>query len=305
MPNNKDLKRLVRARMAETQENYTQALSAVLSSPALEPVPEPWHISGTHRGSYLAGLMPSGSSYNGSRVVRLRLRTGIAEPAGFGTLMQSISATRYAGRRVRFAAAIRTREVSDWAGLWLRIDTSSGTDQIDNMHDRALRQSTEWQQAAVVLDVSHDATSLHFGVLLSGAGAVDLAQPRFEAVGPEVPVTLKPPAPLPDEPQALNFGGLPAGYQREWISARKYLSYSSSISPSACSLSGGRSPAAAFCLACAVLRAPGITVVTPGCWVAQRSAAWAVVGVQARSVVKAPGSAAIAANSVAACTPVG
>ena len=40
--------------------------------------------------------------------------------------MQSIAATRYAGRRVRFAAAIRTHEVSDWAGLWLRIDTSSG-----------------------------------------------------------------------------------------------------------------------------------------------------------------------------------
>ena len=219
MPDHKDLKRLVRARMTETQENYTQALSAVLSSPALEPVPAPWHISGTHlsgthRGSYQAGLMPSASSHHGSRVVRLRLRAGIAEPAGFGTLMQSISAARYAGRRVRFAAAIRTHEVSDWAGLWLRVDTASGTDQIDNMRDRALSQSTEWQQAAVVLDVSRDATSLHFGVLLSGAGAVDLAQTRFEAVGPEVPVTLKPPAPLPDEPQALNFGGLPAAYQR-------------------------------------------------------------------------------------------
>ena len=28
MPSHKDLKRLVRTRMAETQENYTQALSA-------------------------------------------------------------------------------------------------------------------------------------------------------------------------------------------------------------------------------------------------------------------------------------
>lgn len=169
MPYNKDLKRLVRTRMAETNEKYTQALSAVLSSavlsspalssPALEPVPAPWHISGSHRGSYQAGLMPSAASYQGSRVVRLRLRAGIAEPAGFGTLMQSISAARYAGRRVRFAAAVKTLEVSDWAGLWLRIDTAAGTDQIDNMNDRGLRQSTEWQQAAVVLDVS--ATRLH------------------------------------------------------------------------------------------------------------------------------------------------
>jgi AraC family transcriptional regulator len=64
----------------------------------------------------------------------------------------------------------------------------------------------EWQQAAVVLDVSDDAASLHFGVLLSGAGAVDLGQPRFETVGADVPVTAKPSPPLPDEPQALNFG---------------------------------------------------------------------------------------------------
>src|ERR1700722_16045902 len=206
MPNHKDLKRLVRTRMAETQENYTQALSAVLSGPALEPVPAPWHISGTHRVSYEAGLMPNASSYHGSRVVRLRLRAGFAEPAGFGTLMQSISAARYAGRRVRFAAAIRTHEVSDWAGLWLGIDTAAGTDKIDNMYDRGLRQSTEWQQAAVVLDVSRDATSLHFGVLLSGSGAVDLALPRFEAVSTDVPVTAKPSPALPEEPQALNFG---------------------------------------------------------------------------------------------------
>lgn len=60
--------------------------------------------------------------------------------------------------------------------------------------------------AAVVLDVPEHATSLHFGVLLGGAGAVDLAKPSFEAVSTEVPVTVKPFPPLPDEPQALNFG---------------------------------------------------------------------------------------------------
>ena len=212
MPHNKDLKRLVRARMAEAGENYTQALSVVLSAPALEPVPPPWFISGTRRPNYEAGLLLSTSenagtgTYDGTRVVRLRLRTGVADAVGFGTLMQSISATRYVGRRVRFAAAMRTHEVSDWAGLWLRVDTASGTHQIDNMHDRPLSQSTEWLEADVVLDVPEQATSLHFGVLLSGAGAVDLAQPRFEAVSTDVPVTAKPSPPLPEEPQALNFG---------------------------------------------------------------------------------------------------
>jgi len=206
MPNHKDRKRLVRTRMAETGENYTQALSALLSIPELEPVPAPWHVSGTHRAHYQAGLLPSASTYRGSRVVRLRLRDSVADAVGFGTLMQSISATRYAGRRVRFAAALRTHEVSDWAGLWLRVDIASGPHEIDNMHDRPLTQTTEWQEPSVVLDIPQEAASLHFGVLLSGAGAVDLAQPRFETVGADVPVTSTPSPPLPDEPQALNFG---------------------------------------------------------------------------------------------------
>ena len=206
MPNHKDLKRLVRTRMTETGENYTQALSAVLSAPGLEPVPAPWCISGTHHVNYQAGLLPGTSTYDGSRVVRLRLREGVADAVGFGTLMQSISAGRYTGRRVRFAAAIRAHEVGDWAGLWLRVDTASGPHDIDNMHDRAIRQTTPWQEASVVLDIPEEATSLHFGVLLSGAGAVDLARPRFETVSTDVPVTAKPSPPLPDEPQALNFG---------------------------------------------------------------------------------------------------
>ena len=72
MPNHKDLKRLVRTRMAETGENYTQALSAVLSTPGVEPVPAPWRISGTHHVNYRAGLLPGTITYHGSRVVRLR-----------------------------------------------------------------------------------------------------------------------------------------------------------------------------------------------------------------------------------------
>jgi len=41
-----------------------------------------------------------------------------------------------------------------------------------------------------------------FGALLSRAGAVDLAQLRFEEVSDDVPATVPP---LPDEPQALDF----------------------------------------------------------------------------------------------------
>ena len=160
-------------------------------------------MAGSNPENYQAGLLPADSTVDGHRVVQLRLQPSVGRPDGFGTLMQSIRAQRYLGRRVRFAATARGHEIDGWAGLWMRVDTPLGMGAFDNMQDRALRGSTGWMETAVVLDVAEQATSMHFGVLLAGSGAVDLAAPRFEEVSADVPVTG--PA-LADEPQALDFG---------------------------------------------------------------------------------------------------
>lgn len=204
MPQNKDLKRLVRARMAETSENYTQALTALLGETGLDPLPDGWHMAGTRPADYDAGLLPRGLAYDGKRVIQLRFRAA-DPPTGFGTVMQSFDAARYRGRRVRFSAVLRGEEIGDWAGTWLRVDAAGGTRALDNMNDRPLRGTTGWTEAANVLDVDEDAASVHFGVLLSGAGAVDLAGPRFEVVGAGVPVTMTL-RPLAPEPRGLDFG---------------------------------------------------------------------------------------------------
>ena len=205
MPQNKDLKRRVRARMAETGENYTQALTHLLGQVALEPLPPAWHITGSRAPDYEAGLLP-GTTYGGDRVAQLRLRPAISEPAGFGALVQTIAAPRYLGRRVSFSAVVKATEVTDWAGLWLRVDGPNGMLMLDNMQDRALRGSTDWTGASIVLDVAKQARVLLFGALLSGAGALDLARLRFEETDEAVPTTVPP---LPDEPQALDFGAAP------------------------------------------------------------------------------------------------
>jgi len=183
VPQNKDLKRLVRARMAETSENYTQALTALLGETRLDPLPDGWFIAGSSPAQYDAGLLPRTCAYEGRRVIRLRFRAA-APPGGFGTVMQSFDAARYRGRRVRFTAMIRGQEITDWAGAWLRVDAADRARAFDNMDDRPLRGSTDWTEAANVLDVGEDASSVHFGVLLAGAGAVDLARPRFELSAP-------------------------------------------------------------------------------------------------------------------------
>jgi hypothetical protein len=211
VPQNKDLKRLVRARMAETGERYTQALTHILSLTRLEALPVSWSLTGSRASDYEVGLLPETITHDGHRVVQLRLRPADREPDGFGALMQSIAATRYLGRRICFSAMVRAQEVTGWAGLWLCIDGPRGTIAIDNMQNRPLRQTTGWTQARIVLDVSDQATELHFGALLEGAGALDIAQPRFSEVGESVPVTALPhtAGPLPDEPQALDFGIAP------------------------------------------------------------------------------------------------
>ena len=58
MPQDKDLKRLVRARMAASGENYTQALAHVRAGEWLDPLPPAWHRTGSHAGDYELGLLP-------------------------------------------------------------------------------------------------------------------------------------------------------------------------------------------------------------------------------------------------------
>jgi hypothetical protein len=205
VPQHKDLKKLVRARMAETGENYTRALTALLSEPRLDPLPDGWRLAGSHKAEYEAGLLPSSFAYDGRRVIRLRFRSA-GTPGGFGTVMQSIDAMRYRGQRLRFSAALRGHEITDWTGTWLRVDTERGAQEFDNMQDRAVRGTAGWTKAANVLDVAGDADSVHFGVLLAGAGAVDLAEPRFEVVGSDVPVTKAGRKPMPAAPRGLDFG---------------------------------------------------------------------------------------------------
>ena len=206
MPTNKDLKRLVRARMAETGENYTSALAAVLGETELEPLPEPWKLTGSNAPAYQVGLLPGTEAYEGKRIVLLRSRPELAAPAGFGAFMQSIRATRYLGQRVQFSAMARTEDVSGWGGLWLRVDGPGRAEVLDNMQDRALRETTDWTLATIVMDVPEDARALSFGALLSGAGALQMAGPRFAAVDQTVPVTTRPfGESLPEEPQALDF----------------------------------------------------------------------------------------------------
>lgn len=184
------------------------ALAAALSaSPALvfADAPKGWFLSGTSAKSYATGLA-EGSAAKGRKAAFLRSQGPVGK-GGFGTVMQSIDAGRYAGKRVRFSAAVRADGVAGWAGLWLRVDGPYGKVlAFDNMDKRPIKGTSGWTRHAVVLEIARDAQELAYGLLLSGEGSVLLDEVRLEPVGPEVPTTAPPLArsSLP-EPANLDF----------------------------------------------------------------------------------------------------
>jgi hypothetical protein len=190
--------------MSATGERYTDALTHIQSQVTLEPLPRGWEHAGDRATEYEVGLLPAAFNHEDAPVVRLRLRADVLTPSpGFGALVQTVAATRYLGRKVRFSALARTEKVTGWAGLWLRVDTSRVGQVLDNMRDRPLRGTTDWTPAEIVLDVPEQAAALGFGVLLSGAGAVDITHLTFEQADDNTPVTKD--ALLPEQPRNLDF----------------------------------------------------------------------------------------------------
>ena len=110
---------------------------------------------------------------------------------GFGTLMQECNAGKYLGKRIRMTGFIKSENVTEWAGLWLRVD-QMGSEQFlsfDNMHDRPIKGTTAWTKCEIVLDVPSNASLLAYGALLSGTGQIWFDKLIFEIVDSSVKTT--------------------------------------------------------------------------------------------------------------------
>lgn len=142
---------------------------------------EGWFLAGSKPGSYKIGLDKSvyktgtGSAF---------LESTDKKIAGFGTLMQTCLAEDYLGKRIKMTAYIKSDNVSDWAGMWLRVDSKERGKSLsfDNMQDRPIKGSKDWTKCEIVLDVPEESATLNFGVLLSGTGKIWLDDISFEIV---------------------------------------------------------------------------------------------------------------------------
>ena len=179
------------------------ALLTITLVTLLAAAPRGWFLAGNKPASYETGI-DTQVSYNTHPGAFLKSKDSHIE--GFGTLMQQFRADHYLGKRVRFSAFVKTADVQSWAALWMRVDKESTQLAFDNMQNRPIKGTTDWQKYDVVLDVPQGATGIAFGVLLGGTGQVWISNANFEVVGSNVPTTSATTAPaMPDEPANLNF----------------------------------------------------------------------------------------------------
>jgi beta-lactamase regulating signal transducer with metallopeptidase domain len=110
----------------------------------------------------------------------------IADGGRGGSLTNGTSAVPYRGKRLKYSGFLRSQDAGT-AGLWMRVDSiQDGVAKpiaFDNMSTRPIKGTTEWNEYAVVLDVPPEATSIAFGILLTGQGTLWGDDLKIEIVG--------------------------------------------------------------------------------------------------------------------------
>jgi len=176
-------------------------------------LPTGWFKAGDKPNSYNMGI-DKGAGRDGKNAATIKsIEKNIK---GFGTLMQNCQPGKFLGKRVRMAGYMKTKDVSGWAGFWLRIDTKEREKNMpfDDMHgsknDRSVKGTTDWAKYEIVLDVPLSAEQFAYGALLSGTGQLWFDDITFEIVDNIVKTTgfsvadSEPPI-IPNEPVNLDF----------------------------------------------------------------------------------------------------
>lgn len=162
-------------------------IAGAASAGESKALPVGWFVTQSGPNLYEAGVDTS-SPCEGIRSAFLRSRS---ETPGYGTFMQAFGAQDFRGKRLRFSAAVRVKDVDGWAGLWMRVEGADPKQPLgfDNMQSRSLAGTLGCKRYDVVLDVPPEATTIMAGLLLSGTGQAWLDGVRFEVVERSVPVT--------------------------------------------------------------------------------------------------------------------
>ncbi len=105
--------------------------------------------------------------HGGHRSLRIERTANSSENFSTATLWIPID---FSGKTIEMRGFLRTENVTEFVGLWMREDGDQPTLEFDNMNAQQLNGTTEWKEYSIRLPLHPNATSLYFGVLLAGTG---------------------------------------------------------------------------------------------------------------------------------------
>lgn len=128
-----------------------------------------WLLSGSHPQNYEMGVDDK-IVHEGRKSGFLQSKT-VMQDDEFATMMQQFKADIYKGKRMRLSCFVKSKEVKQFAGVWMRVDNSIGDVlQFDNMSDRPITGTNDWNYYSIVLDIPDNSSIISFGILIQGHG---------------------------------------------------------------------------------------------------------------------------------------
>jgi serine/threonine-protein kinase len=131
--------------------------------------------------------------WNGSASASIAARDGNVTTHDADVMAQVSRAGSFKGRRVKYSAWIRTRKahINAWFStyLWFRVEDSNGVVIAYQDTPGLAVGNTDWTQHVIVIDVPEDASVLHYGALIGGAGTFWIDAANISVVGPDEPLT--------------------------------------------------------------------------------------------------------------------
>jgi peptidase S41-like protein len=146
---------------------------------------------------------PPGTTFADDKIVHggkwaARLERDAASTNQFSTITTAIPID-FTGTRIEFRGFLKSEDVSEFFGLWMREDGDSGSVAFENMQGRQIKGTHDWTEYSISLPLNKDAKQLVFGVLSAGTGKTWADDLQMLVDGEpvwEVPVVEKPKTPL-------------------------------------------------------------------------------------------------------------
>lgn len=144
-------------------------------------LPDGWFKAGSNPKMYNMGL--------DNQIYKEGTNSGFIESTeekidGFGTLMQTCTAKEFIGKKIRMTGYLKSENVKDWTGLWLRIDGNDKSKPLgfDNMYDRRIIGTTDWTKCEFEMQVPLESETMNFGALLVGSGKIWFDNISFKVI---------------------------------------------------------------------------------------------------------------------------